>query len=433
MSTAYPIHPSFIPTTVNNHGNSKEPIMKLTSSELTSIRALIAGYRQSAAYLTRSADELDELLRNSEVYSDDSVKAIPVTGGVADTVLHTPQFQTADSIGELSMPNHKKDKLDIAVGSKRGNITTDSEKSSTDNNLDEDVVMSKRKRTAVPHQHLMSSSSSTTIADKSVSSASDTPKSRAEEDNTTNMNSNSESIKVKKITNNSNTTGHNTINIQQSKTMLNSTTSLITSLPLQATKTINAGELRVLAPLSSLMATGPSLVTAPNAGGTISGAAVREIVVIPAGSIPSANISGIAVLNSEAARKAAIAAATNISSGHNHNLLGSGIPPLVSNNDSQNNKVSTADTTTSTSATATNPNPQQVNYGFCFVFLYLVYTQKAALVLSLIVLLVKSKKVTIENDFRITSRIKKSLWKLLRCYAEFEIEKFPRIQAVVFK
>ena len=44
--------------------------MKLTSSELTSIRALIAGYRQSAAYLTRSADELDELLRNSEVYSD---------------------------------------------------------------------------------------------------------------------------------------------------------------------------------------------------------------------------------------------------------------------------------------------------------------------------------------------------------------------------
>ena len=67
--------------------------MKLTSSELTSIRALIAGYRQSAAYLTRSADELDELLRNSEVYSDYSVKAIPVTGGVADTVLHTPQFQ----------------------------------------------------------------------------------------------------------------------------------------------------------------------------------------------------------------------------------------------------------------------------------------------------------------------------------------------------
>jgi len=37
---------------------------KLNPAEMTAVRQLVTGYRESAAFLLRSADELEQLLRN---------------------------------------------------------------------------------------------------------------------------------------------------------------------------------------------------------------------------------------------------------------------------------------------------------------------------------------------------------------------------------
>jgi len=47
---------------------SRTPPVKLSESEVTAVRQLISGYRESAAFLYRSADELENLLRHSEQY-----------------------------------------------------------------------------------------------------------------------------------------------------------------------------------------------------------------------------------------------------------------------------------------------------------------------------------------------------------------------------
>ncbi|XP_065061874.1 nucleolar protein 4-like isoform X2 [Rhopilema esculentum] len=47
---------------------SRTPPVKLSSSEISAVRQLITGYRESAAFLYRSADELENLLRQSEQY-----------------------------------------------------------------------------------------------------------------------------------------------------------------------------------------------------------------------------------------------------------------------------------------------------------------------------------------------------------------------------
>lgn len=40
---------------------------KLNSSEITAVRQLVTGYRESAAFLLRSADELETLLLNQNM------------------------------------------------------------------------------------------------------------------------------------------------------------------------------------------------------------------------------------------------------------------------------------------------------------------------------------------------------------------------------
>lgn len=47
---------------------SRTPPVKLSSSEIAAVRQLVSGYRESAAFLYRSADELENLLRQSEQY-----------------------------------------------------------------------------------------------------------------------------------------------------------------------------------------------------------------------------------------------------------------------------------------------------------------------------------------------------------------------------
>lgn len=47
---------------------NRPPILshKLNSSEITAVRQLVTGYRESAAFLLRSADELEQLLLNQQ-------------------------------------------------------------------------------------------------------------------------------------------------------------------------------------------------------------------------------------------------------------------------------------------------------------------------------------------------------------------------------
>lgn len=47
---------------------TRPPILshKLNSSEITAVRQLVTGYRESAAFLLRSADELEQLLLNQQ-------------------------------------------------------------------------------------------------------------------------------------------------------------------------------------------------------------------------------------------------------------------------------------------------------------------------------------------------------------------------------
>eukprot|EP00794_Sanderia_malayensis_P004592 gene4592-5195_t len=47
---------------------SRTPPVKLSSSEIAAVRQLVSGYRESAAFLYRSADELENLLKQSEHY-----------------------------------------------------------------------------------------------------------------------------------------------------------------------------------------------------------------------------------------------------------------------------------------------------------------------------------------------------------------------------
>ncbi|XP_066913694.1 nuclear factor of activated T-cells 5-like [Clytia hemisphaerica] len=96
------VHPSFIPSSV------KEPLLKISGTELSSVRALIAGYRQSAAYLTRSADELEELLKNCQAFPDEAVKTETVTGGIT-----LPEPNSKDS---SVLPTAEKD----GIKSERG-------------------------------------------------------------------------------------------------------------------------------------------------------------------------------------------------------------------------------------------------------------------------------------------------------------------------
>jgi len=46
-------------------GEKKPPLLnhKLSGAEMTAVRQLITGYRESAAFLLRSADELEHLLQ----------------------------------------------------------------------------------------------------------------------------------------------------------------------------------------------------------------------------------------------------------------------------------------------------------------------------------------------------------------------------------
>ena len=47
-------------------GTSKKPALlnhKLNNTEITAVRQLVTGYRESAAFLLRSADELEHLLQ----------------------------------------------------------------------------------------------------------------------------------------------------------------------------------------------------------------------------------------------------------------------------------------------------------------------------------------------------------------------------------
>lgn len=48
--------------------NNRPPILshKLNASEITAVRQLVTGYRESAAFLLRSADELEQLLLNQQ-------------------------------------------------------------------------------------------------------------------------------------------------------------------------------------------------------------------------------------------------------------------------------------------------------------------------------------------------------------------------------
>lgn len=52
-------------TTSISNGEKKPPLLshKLTGAEITAVRQLITGYRESAAFLLRSADELEHLLQ----------------------------------------------------------------------------------------------------------------------------------------------------------------------------------------------------------------------------------------------------------------------------------------------------------------------------------------------------------------------------------
>ena len=61
-----PVIPSFIPTSL------KSPMLKLSQSEVSAVKGLIDGYRQSASFLHRSADELERLLKHCEAFTEEN-------------------------------------------------------------------------------------------------------------------------------------------------------------------------------------------------------------------------------------------------------------------------------------------------------------------------------------------------------------------------
>ena len=50
------------PTPTNNRTSRTMPTAQLSPTEISAVRQLIAGYRESAAFLLRSADELENLI-----------------------------------------------------------------------------------------------------------------------------------------------------------------------------------------------------------------------------------------------------------------------------------------------------------------------------------------------------------------------------------
>lgn len=54
------------PTDLSMKNTTTKPLLshKLSSTEMIAVRQLITGYRESAAFLLRSADELEQLLIN---------------------------------------------------------------------------------------------------------------------------------------------------------------------------------------------------------------------------------------------------------------------------------------------------------------------------------------------------------------------------------
>ncbi|XP_057289871.1 uncharacterized protein LOC130612559 [Hydractinia symbiolongicarpus] len=65
MQKEVPVFPAFLPSSL------RSPVLKLSQTEVTAVRSLIDGYRQSASFLHRSADELERLLKHCEAYTDE--------------------------------------------------------------------------------------------------------------------------------------------------------------------------------------------------------------------------------------------------------------------------------------------------------------------------------------------------------------------------
>ena len=77
--------------------------MKLSQSEVKSMKNLIDGYRQSASFLHRSADELEKLLKHCEAYSEEDKNKNTTT----PEVINGPQEED-DGESELSVDGEWK-------------------------------------------------------------------------------------------------------------------------------------------------------------------------------------------------------------------------------------------------------------------------------------------------------------------------------------
>lgn len=87
----------------------KQPLLKLSQSEVTSIRNLIEGYRQSASFLTRSADELERLLKQCSAYVDEDDKSN--NEKQASNAINNDSCKDLNKTNEINLPSVMKEIL----------------------------------------------------------------------------------------------------------------------------------------------------------------------------------------------------------------------------------------------------------------------------------------------------------------------------------
>ena len=116
-----PVYPSFITS------KTKGPLLRLSKSEVVAVRNLIDGYRQSASFLHRSADELERLLKQCEAYCDDK----------ADSTNETSQVKEEENTLDVKL----EPELDKNEETSNGTKAIQSSESETRNSADTTTVI----------------------------------------------------------------------------------------------------------------------------------------------------------------------------------------------------------------------------------------------------------------------------------------------------
>ena len=118
------MYPSFLSS------KTKGPILKLTNSEVVAVRNLIDGYRQSASFLHRSADELERLLKQCEAYTDEKpgdtspsnatsndVNACPHTLDKSKVISVSTESEVCKSNGSIEVSTTTSSEVNVTVSS----------------------------------------------------------------------------------------------------------------------------------------------------------------------------------------------------------------------------------------------------------------------------------------------------------------------------